>query len=154
MRVSLEELLDAPGRLERQLWEARLDTQAIWESCFRLVSRYDGMRGGGFSDARDGQSAALADARAEEERLQKRWEQACRELEGLLDQMERIWGLREAMVLRWRYLLRQPWSRVQKEAERVFGRKVTLRTLHNWHRGAILHARELVEGDSLLKAEA
>ena len=55
MRMSLEELLDAPGRLERQLWEARLDTRAIWESCFRLVSRYDGMRSGGFADARDGQ---------------------------------------------------------------------------------------------------
>ena len=149
MRVSLEELLDAPGRLERQLWEARLDTQAIWESCFRLVSRYDGMgRSGGFADARDGQSAALADARAEEVRLQERLEQACGELEGLIDRVERIWGPREAMVLRWRYLLRQPWNRAQQEAERAFGRKVTLRTLHNWHRAAILHARELVEGET------
>ena len=147
MRMSLEELLDAPGRLERQLWEARLDTRAIWESCFRLVSRYDGMRSGGFADARDGQCAALADAEAEEERLQRCLEQACRELEGLITRIESLWGPKEAMVLRWRYLLGQPWSRAQKEAERIFGRKVTLRTLHNWHRAAILHARELVEGE-------
>ena len=144
MRMSLEELLDAPGRLERQLWEARLDTRAIWESCFRLVSRYDGMRSGGFADARDGQCAALADAEAEEERLQRCLEQACRELQGLITRME---NPKEAMVLRWRYLLRQPWNRAQQEAERAFGRKVTLRTLHNWHRAAILHARELVEGE-------
>ena len=143
MRVRLEELLDAPGRLEQQLLAARLDTQAIWEGCFRLVSRYDGMRSGrGFADARDGQSAALADARAEEERLQRCLEQACRELEGLITRME---NPKEAMVLRWRYLLRQPWSRVQEEAERAFGRNVTLRTLHNWNRAAIRHARELVE---------
>lgn len=148
MRVRLEELLDAPGRLEQQLLAARLDTQAIWEGCFRLVSRYDGMRSGrGFADARDGQSAALADARAEEERLQKCLDGACKELEILIDRVGRIWGPREAMVLRWRYLLRQPWSRVQEEAERAFGRNVTLRTLHNWNRGAIRHARELVEGE-------
>ena len=144
MCVRLEELLDAPGRLEQQLLAARLDTQAIWEGCFRLVSRYDGMRSGGFADARDGQCAALADAEAEEERLQRCLEQACRELEGLITRME---NPKEAMVLRWRYLLGQPWSRAQKEAERIFGRKVTLRTLHNWHRAAILHARELVEGE-------
>ena len=144
MRMNLEELLDAPGRLERQLWEARLDTRAIWESCFRLVSRYDGMRSGGFADARDGQCAALADAEAEEERLQRCLDQSCRELEGLITRME---NPKEAMVLRWRSLLGQPWSRAQKEAERIFGRKVTLRTLHNWHRVAIRHARELVEGE-------
>jgi hypothetical protein len=102
------------------------------------------MRSGGFADARDGQCAALADAEAEEERLQRCLEQACRELEGLITRME---NPKEAMVLRWRYLLGQPWSRAQKEAERIFGRKVTLRTLHNWHRVAIRHARELVEGE-------
>ena len=146
MRVRLEELLDAPGRLEEQLLAAHLETQAIWESCFRLVSRYDGMAGGGgFADARDGQSAALADARAEEERLEAKLRRARQELEEFLGRMRRTWGVREALVLRGRYLLRQPWEQVRRDAEKTLGKKVTLRTLHNWHRAAIAHAREMTE---------
>lgn len=151
MKPTLEEILDAPGRLEEQLSAARLDTQAIWARCFRLVSRYDGMAGGrGYADARDGQSAALADARAEEERLEALLRQARNELERLVGRVRQTWGMGEAMVLRCRYLLRQPWSRVQQEVERATGKKVTLRTLHNWHRAALAHAREVVEEENEL----
>ena len=111
MKPTLEEILDAPGRLEEQLSAARLDTQAIWARCFRLVSRYDGMAGGrGYADARDGQSAALADARAEEERLEALLRQARNELERLVGRVRQTWGMGEAMVLRCRYLHGMTWK--------------------------------------------
>lgn len=146
MRTDLRDLLEAPARLERALENARLETRFFRERCECLVGKY-GTSGGGraFADARDGAASALADAMEAEEQAERALREAEATLEAFLGRVRREAGVQDACLLRSRYLLRRTWPQVQRDLEERFGKKMTLRTVHNRHRAALERAETVWE---------
>ena len=79
------------------------------------------------------------------ERLLGALKEAEGELDAFLARVRAIQGFRDYCVLHRRYRLGQPWAQVRTDLQATFGRPLTLRTVHNWHRAALDQARALWE---------
>ena len=127
----------------RQMWilakESRdlsEQVEALESICQRMTASYDPVgpvRGGGV-DRGDDRLAALADLRntyiETKEELERRERQ-------LMDWC-RCLQERDARILQYRYVLRLSWLELRGEMQRQGHDPVTLRTLHRWHRTALL----------------
>ena len=146
MRETLEELMRRPARLTEELRRARADAGEALERCLSVTGNTTGAPRGPFhSGARDGAWADYAAFTAEVDRLLRSLNDAEGELDAFLARVRAIQGFRDYCVLHRRYRLGQPWAQVRTDLQATFGRPLTLRTVHNWHRAALDQARALWE---------
>lgn len=144
------EYLNTPWRLEQDLADMDLRLQELWAVCTKRSTNLNqvGGRGGGGGDAKDGSLAAYSDFVRARDRVQRQLDDADDALLEFLQNLERSGRphcIRDAKILLYRYAVRLDWKFIYARLAEQGYPCQTLRTVFNWHAGALERAGELWE---------
>ena len=139
-----------PRSLDAMLREMDGQLEELWAVCTKMSTSFGqvGGRGGGGGDAKDGAAASYSDFVLKRERVRKQLEQAEDEILTFLRKLEGSGhrsARRDAEILRWRYVFRFDWDFIHRRLVHHGYRCETLRTVYNWHTGAVIRAAKYWE---------
>jgi hypothetical protein len=141
--------LHRPQKLAARLVDADEDVQRMWAVCTKMSTSFGDVGGGGSGgDAKDGPLAAYAQLAKDIEDRRRELEETENEMLDFLSFVEAFgeeYGKRDAEILRYRYVLRRDWDFIHEEMLRRGFRCKSLRTVFNWHKGAVQRAEKLWE---------
>ena len=150
MNTAFREFLNRPRALAAKLDEAEDQLMEMWTVCTKQTANYNstGGHGGGGGDAKDGGMATYADLRSKQRALSMELSAAERDLMKLIDAVEKTGGgrgIRDAKILRMRYLFRMNWGEIHAGMAADGFHCSTLRTVLNWHSDALYRGERIWE---------
>ena len=148
MSDAFRSFLNRPRRLAERLSTAEVCAAEVWATCTKRTPTLGqtGGAGSGGGSAKDGILAVYADMTNRRDRLQADLIRAETELRKFLKDVEVFeehHGARDARILYGRYLRRWDWDTVWADLQTRGFRCDAIRTVYNWHDGALRRAEEI-----------
>lgn len=150
-RRTVLEILQEPARAAEDLKHSKERLEQISAACQSITARYGGTGGGhssgaGSSDGLSVLADAVSQVRKDTETLIRR-EKEARDLLDTLRREHDTFMERDYQLLRIRYILRLPWSSVQRALLQRGFPSAALRTVYGWHRRALDNAQDCMKED-------
>lgn len=149
MTSAFQEYLRRPERLAERLRDTEEQLLEIWAVCTKTTAGFDRIgSGGGGSGSRDGPFAAYAQLVADMKRRREELDETENEMRDFfrkVGEKDPRHGVRDALILRKRYIERTDWGSTQQALIQNGFPCGHLQTAYYWHRGALARAEKIWE---------
>ena len=148
MTDAFREYLYRPADLAKELRDAEEQAHQLWAVCTKMTTSFGNVGGGSGGDAKDGALAAYAELAKGIEKRRAELEETENEMREFLISMyldDSVYGTRDELILRMKYLEHAKWDAIYRALRRRGFWCGHMNTAYNWHRQALARAEKYWE---------